>query len=320
MNKKLLKDILKKILSEKMICTIQLFLLARNKKMSETQVKKKIDKKYYEIHGRHLNWDHPQSFTEKICVSKIYMGTKEKTFLSDKISVREFVKERIGEEYLVPILGVYEKFENIDFASLPNSFVIKCNHDCNSVTIIEDKTELSNKQIKSLKWKYNNYFLLREFAYVNFEYQYKGIKPKIIIERYLGRNINDYKFFCFNGKVYCSYTMIDYAMNHSNGKMGFFNREYKLLPYYRKDFEPLSEQLDKPQNYEQMVEIAEKLSSGFSHVRVDLYNIDGKIYFGEMTFSNAGGLCQFEPEEFDKILGEQWDFDSEKRLQASYAT
>jgi hypothetical protein len=101
--------------------------------------------------------------------------------------------------------------------------------------------------------------------------------------------------------------MIDYVFDHSKGKLGFFDRDYNLMPYHRKDYIPITEQLDKPQNYEKMVEVAEMLSKGFSHVRVDLYNVDGKIYFGELTFTTNSGIIEFEPKEFDSILGEQWD-------------
>lgn len=119
-------------------------------------------------------------------------------------------------------------------------------------------------------------------------------------------DLPDYKFFCFNGKMFCSYTLTD-GVNHSNGKIGFFDRNYNLMPYFRSDHEPITKQLPVPQNYEKMVEIAEKLAEGFSHVRVDLYNIEGQIFFGEMTFSTNSGYISSVPEEFDTVLGQQWD-------------
>ena len=140
--------------------------------------------------------------------------------------------------------------------------------------------------------------------------QYQNIDHKIIAEKYMIEDdmvdLPDYKFFCFDGVVYCSYTMIDYTHDHSNGKIGFFDRDYNLLPYYRKDYSPITKQMPKPENYEKMVEIAERLSVGFAHVRVDLYDIKGKVYFGEMTFTNASGFTKYVPEEFDYILGRCW--------------
>ncbi len=261
--------------------------------------------------GKKCNLRNPQAYTEKIQWSKLYRTNDLITQLSDKIAVRKWVKSRIGSEYLIPCIGgIYKSADEIDFDSLPDSFVIKANHGSGFIIIVNNKCEADfdyiRKKIKG--WMKTNY------AFVSMETQYKSIRPLIYIEKNLlsgsREDLPDYKFFCFNGKVFCSYTMIDYAMNHSSGKIGFFDRDYVLMPYHRKDYEPITEQLKKPKNYELMVEIAEKLSRGFSHVRVDLYNVDGKIYFGEMTFTNASGLCQFEPEKFDRILGEQWDLDS----------
>ncbi len=123
------------------------------------------------------------------------------------------------------------------------------------------------------------------------------------------KSVPDYKFFCFGGKVYCSYVMIDTFPVHSRSRLGIFDREFHLLPYYRSDFEPITGVIAKPQNYEKMIEIAEILAKGFSHVRVDLYNVDGKIYFGEMTFTTGSGLFSYDPDEFDFIKGQQWDLD-----------
>jgi hypothetical protein len=218
------------------------------------------------------------------------------------------VAETIGEEYLVPLLGdIYKAADEIDFDNLPDRFVIKANHGCGFNYLVTDKSKID---INSVKKKVNDWLRVN-FAFNSLELQYKFIEPQIYIEKNLlsedTTDLPDYKFFCFNGKVFCSYTMINTYPIHKNAKLGIFDRNYNLLKYYRSDFSPIEKQIDKPENYEQMIEVAEKLAEGFSHVRVDLYNVKGKIYFGEMTFSTGSGLFKHVPDEFDKILGEQWD-------------
>src|SRR5690606_5437831 len=141
----------------------------------------------------------------------------------------------------------------------------------------------AEKKIKS--------WMNQKYTSVGREWSYYNIKPRIIVEKLLQRDRNndlpDYKFFCFDGEVYCLYTMIDYVDNHANGKLGFYNSEFEKLPYRRLDFGEITEDIDKPKNFEEMIEIARILSKDFPHVRVDLYNIDGKIVFGELTFYNA---------------------------------
>ena len=183
--------------------------------------------------------------------------------------------------------------------------MLKCTHDSESVVICTDKSTFNFEQAKEKLTK----ALKINFYYYSREWAYKNIKPRIIAEKYMATGLSDlpdYKFFCFDGKVVCLYTMVNYTFHHKEGKLGFFDRDYNLLPFHRRDFAPITEQLPKPQNYDKMVEIAEILSAGFPHVRVDLYNINGAIYFGEMTFYNSGGYTQFEPEEWDLKLGEHF--------------
>lgn len=264
--------------------------------------------KYKKRVGKQLNLTTPITYTEKIQWSKLNRQSPLLTELSDKIKVRDWVANKIGEEYLIPTVGgIYSKAGEIDFESLPDRYVIKTNHGSGTNIIVSDNSRINIESIKATL----NSWLEHNFAYNSLELQYKDIEPKIYIEQNIMpegvSDLPDYKFFCFNGKIFCSYTMINYVFNHKKGKLGFFDREYKLIPYYRADYDPIEEQLSKPENYEKMIEVAEKLSEGFSHVRVDLYNVEGKIYFGEMTFSTCSGYCKFVPEEFDSILGEQWD-------------
>lgn len=270
-----------------------------------------IEWTYFKTFGRLFNFFTPKTFNEKIQWGKFHRTNRIITELTDKICVRNYVKEKIGEKYLIPVIGEnYKDAKEIDFKSLPKSFVIKANHGCGYNYIVKDKSELDIDKVVEIL----NGWLKNGYAYNLFELQYKDIIPRLYIEQNLleedMEDLPDYKFFCFGGKVFCSYTRIKTYEGHDKGEVGFFDRDYNLLPYYRADYKPMKEALDKPKNYEKMVEIAEKLSQEFSHVRVDLYNIDGEIYFGEMTFSTCGGIGRFVPEEFDKILGDQWNLNS----------
>ncbi|WP_051199246.1 ATP-grasp fold amidoligase family protein [Butyrivibrio hungatei] len=270
-----------------------------------------IELQYYKKKKYFFDFNNPKTFCEKIQWAKLCRRDAIFTHLTDKIAVRDYVREKIGNKYLVPLIGgIYNDSEDIDFEKLPNEFVIKTNHGCGCNIIVLDKSRLDVVEVKKKirQWINHNY------AYDMFELQYKDIVPKIYIERNLlsvsHGNLADYKFFCFNGKVFCIYVMTDGYPDHSKSKLGIFDRNFNLMDYRRKDFCPIDKQLDKPINYDHMVEIAEKLSEGFSHVRVDLYNIEGNIYFGEMTFTTGGGYFEHVPEEFDTILGEQWNLNS----------
>lgn len=284
--------------------------VTRREKMSVELYPLEIRRMYRKIMKKELNLDNPKSFNEKIQWSKIYDNSPLKSFLSDKYEVRKWIAEKIGEEYLIPLVGeVCNDFSEIDFEALPKSFVLKLTNGSTTNVIVKDKDLLNVRKVrkKFQQWSKVN------FAYRNLELQYSRIKPRIIAEKYMVEkgmdDLPDFKFFCFDGKVFCSYTMLDYTMDHSKGRLGFFDRDYNLMPYYRKEFAHINEQLSPPENYWKMVEIAEILSKGFSHVRVDLYNVSGKIYFGEMTFTTSAGYAKFDPPEFDLILGEQWKLD-----------
>ena len=270
-----------------------------------------VSYKYKKIMGKKCNLKNPRTYTEKIQWSKINRNDPMISRLSDKVAVRSWVEENIGGEYLIPTIGkAYSSADDIDYDSLPNSFVIKANHGSGLNVVVDGKKEISFDDIKDKA----NSWLKQNFAYNSFEMQYKDIRPQIYIEKNLLEDcegdLPDYKFFCFGGKVYCLYVMINTYPIHTNAKLGIFDKNFNLLPYYRADFTPITKQIEKPANYSKMIEIAEKLSEGFSHVRVDLYNVNGKIYFGEMTFSTGSGLFKHVPEEFDEILGNQWDLES----------
>ena len=276
--------------------------------LPKSEYETELKKLYMERVGVPLDLEHPKRFSEKTQWQKLYGITPLMSRLSDKYEVRSWVEEKIGKEYLIPLLGAWDSFDDIDFDKLPDSFVLKTNNASGTNLIVYSKKELNINEARKLF----NYWLQKPFGLLSgLELQYCSIKPKIIAEQNMlsgGReDLPDYKFFCFDGSVYCSYTTIDYAKDNSQGKMAFFDRDYILMPVSRADImTPLRKQLEKPENYDKMVEIAETLSQGFSHVRVDLYNIDGKIYFGEMTFTTHSGFMQFDPDSFDYELGNLW--------------
>jgi len=264
---------------------------------------KLLEKWYYNITKQHLNLNDPKTFNEKIQWSKLFDSTPIKTKLADKYLVRDWIKEKIGEKYLIPLLGVYDKFEEINFNELPNQFVIKCNHGCGYNIIVKDKTKIDLSEIKNKinKWMNENFALK-----YGLELHYSNIPHKIIIEKYIenktSHDLYDYKFWCFDGKV--KYIQFLSERNLDGLKMAFYD-----LNWNKQDFVysyPLdSKTIEKPNNLDQMIELAEILSKNFNHVRVDFYRMDdGTIYFGEMTFTSASGIGKWNKEEANYYLGE----------------
>lgn len=258
-----------------------------------------LKKLYKKRMGTDLELRNPITFCEKLNWLKLYDRKPEYTMMADKYAVRDYVKERVGEEYLIPLIGVWDSVEEIDYYSLPNQFVLKCNHD-NGVIICKDKSAFDvEKAKKELLFHYNrNYYKkLREWSY-------KNIEKKIICEKYMSDDnqpvLNDYKFFCFNGKVKALFIATDRPVDT---RFDFFDREFNHLPII--NGHPNSDkEISKPKQFNKMIEIAEKLSFGIPHVRVDLYVIKDRIYFGEMTLIHYGGFTPLEPEEWEYTFGE----------------
>jgi len=256
---------------------------------------------YRRATGKILDLDHPRTFNEKIQWLKLYDSTPIKTRLADKYLVREWVAEKIGEKYLIPLLGVYDSFDQIDFDSLPDRFVIKCNHGCTYNIIVKNKNFFD---IDDAKQKINAW-IQENFAFKNgCEMHYKNINP-IIIESFLenkDEDLYDYKFWCFEGKV--KYIQFLSERNTNGLKMAFYDANWnkqKFVYSYPLD----SKTIERPDNLDEMISLAEKLSKDFSHVRVDLYRLDdGTIYFGEMTFTSASGICRWNDKKIDRQLGD----------------
>jgi len=258
-------------------------------------------KRLYKIRmGKKLDLDNPKTYNEKLQWLKLYDRKPIYTKMVDKAEAKKIVAEKIGVEYIIPTLGVYEKWDDIDFDALPDSFVIKCTHDSGGLVIVKDKNNFDKKAAKKIikrHLKLNFYNSAREWAY-------KDVKPRIIIEKFIdagdGKSPADYKFFCFDGKVKALFVATGRPYNTH---FDYFDENYNNLGFTRAA--PVSEVApSKPENFEELKSVAEKLSAGFPHVRVDLYSVGGKIYFGEYTIYPGAGIGAFEPEEWDYKFGE----------------
>lgn len=256
---------------------------------------------YAHIMGQKLNLDHPRTYNEKLQWLKLYDSTPLKTRLADKYLVREWVKEKIGEEYLVPLLGVWDSFDEIDFDALPQRFVLKANHGCGWNLIVKDKSQLD---LKDAREKFNTWMGLN-YAYCNgLELHYMHIQPKIIAEEYLENDhddLRDYKVFCFGGKAH----HIMYLTDRKVGmKMSFYDLDWNKQNFVYSF--PLNDQdVPRPQRLEELIEVSEKLAQGFAHARVDFYILnDGTLKFGEITFTSATGTCKWNPPQQDQIYGD----------------
>jgi len=270
--------------------------------VSESKYPDLLAKIYRKTTGLELNWNNLVTYNEKMQWAKLYDKNPLKTKLSDKLLVRDWIKEKIGEEYLIPLLGVWDKFDEIDFTKLPDKFVLKTNHGVNTNIIVNDKYKFD---VKSARRKFNKWIKLN-FAFINgFELHYKDIKPKIFAEQYLecsNGDLRDYKFLCFNGEIH--FCWVD-SGRYTDHRRNIYDLNWNLqewqLNYKNADYP-----IDKPENFEKMVELVRKLCKDFSHVRVDLYNLDGKIYFSEMTFTTASGFSLIQPYSYNIMLGNMW--------------
>lgn len=266
---------------------------------------KYLEKMYLAYMGKKLDLSNPRTFNEKINWLKVHDRNPLYTKMVDKYEAKMIVDEILGPGHTIDTLGVWNTVEEVDFDSLPNQFVLKCTHDSGGLSICRDKLSFNREEaIKKLKYSLN-----RKFYKMFREWAYKDVKPRIIAETYMedgsGNSLTDYKFFVFNGKaemLYVSQGMED----HSTAQMSFFDLGGGILPFYRKDYKPFKDNLILPPSFEDMINISEKMAKyiGADFVRIDLYDINGKIYFSEATFYPNGGLIPFYPEEWDLKLGE----------------
>lgn len=275
--------------------------------------------------GEDLHLDAPKTFNEKLQWLKLYDRKPEYTVMVDKYRVREYIKEKIGEEHLIPLLGVWDKAEDIDFDKLPNQFVLKCTHDSGGLCICRDKSTFDKKQCV----EYLNNRLSHNYYKKWREWPYKDVPPRLIAEQYIDvisksplthketisaeelqgeQGLLDYKFMCFSGCVRAIFLDIGVVKGSSKHAEDYYrnvyDRDFNLLPV-KETRENYPLHIKKPDNFDKMVAIAEKLSAGLPHVRVDLYNVKGRVYFGEFTFFHGSGLSNFFiPNKWDKTFGD----------------
>lgn len=261
-----------------------------------------INLKFKRFFGRFVNFNNPQTYNEKLQWLKLYNRDPLYNVLVDKYRVKKYVEEKIGSQYVIPCLGVWNHFDEIDFDSLPEQFVLKTNHDCGGVVICKDKSSFDFKAAK----KKLEHHLKNNYYWEHREWPYKDVKRVIFAEKYMvdesGYELKDYKWFCFDGEPRFLFIAQDRYNVEEDTKFDFYDMEFNLMPFT--NGHPNSGvKREIPIGFDKMKTLAAKLSEGMPHVRVDFYNINGKIYFGEMTFFHMSGFVKFEPEEWDYKLG-----------------
>ena len=267
-------------------------------------------KMVYRIHfGVYPDLEHPKTYNEKLNWLKLHDRQQKYTDIVDKYTVKKYISGIIGEEYVVPTLGVWDRFEDIDFDAMPNQFVLKCTHDSGGLVICRDKSKLNKAKAR----RKINSSLKRNYYWTGREWPYKDVKPRIIAEPYLEEHncmypnhvdaniLTDYKFFCFNGIPKVMYIAKDIGIGPESD---YFDMDFVHLPIIMDgdSFAPVPPV--KPKHFEKMKEIAAVLSRNIPHIRVDFYCVDDKLYVGELTFFHSSGTCPIRPAQWDYRLGE----------------
>ena len=257
---------------------------------------------YQSVTQKRLDLDHPKTYNEKLQWMKLYDSTRIKTMLTDKFGMRDWIAKRIGSEYLVPLLGVWNSADEIDFDSLPERFVLKATHGSSWVMVVRDKRTLDIPQTRK---KLNSWIAIN-FAFVTgLELHYRSIVPRIIAEEYLENaegDLTDYKFWCFEGKVH-SLAIVS-GRSKASLRMSYYNQQWETIAL-RDEYPQHEKPIEKPRQLQEMVAFAERLSHGFAHVRVDIYLLnDGQIKLGEFTFTPTSGTCHWSTLEVDRMLGD----------------
>ena len=251
--------------------------------------------------GKKLDLKNPRTFNEKLQWLKLYYRKPEYTMMVDKYEVKDYVARLIGEEYIIPTLGVWDRFEDIDFSMLPDQFVLKCTHDSGGLVICKDKRNLD---IETARKKIER-CLKSNFYFTGREWPYKNVKPRIIAEKYISENqsdsIKDYKFFCFGGQVKCFKIDFDrFTEHHAN----YYDISGQILDVGENTCSPnLKKGIILPETLTKMMELSEILTKDVPFLRADFYSVDGSIYFGELTFYPNSGFGSFTSEEFDVEMG-----------------
>jgi len=263
--------------------------------------KDNVKKQFRDVMGYELNLDNPQTLCEKLNWLKIYDSNFLKTYCADKLLVREYVKEKIGKDLFLPVLGVYNKFEEIDFSKLPKNYVIKCNHGSGmNIIVKEGKVNKQDVKQKLDSWMKTDYLHLYEFFY-------KPIHKKIFIEQYqenIGKNsLTDYKFLCYNGEI--KYLQVINGRFTNNLHFNYYTPDFKPMTEVSWNLHPARYDLpdNMPNSFEEMKEISDVLCKDFKCVRVDFYEIENRPYLSELTFIPAGGYIKYKNKNTDLELG-----------------
>lgn len=282
----------------------RIYFLAQNHlydKMDDESFLKMIYKKIFE---KELDLENPVTYSEKIQWLKLYDRNPLYINMVDKANVKKIVEKKIGNKYIIPTLGIWNNPEEIDFDMLPSQFVLKCTHDSGGVVICKNKKELDIEKTKRklAKCLNNDYYMQ------NREWPYKMVERKIIAEQYMEdketKELMDYKFFCFWGIPKFMFIATDRMNPKEETKFDFYDMEFNHLPF--ENGHPNSKkEIKKPKQFDKMIEISKKLSNGFPHVRIDLYEINGEIYFGEYTLYHWSGLKKYVPDKWDYIFGKE---------------
>lgn len=243
----------------------------------------------------------PSTYNEKLNWLKLHDHNPLYPTLVDKYEAKEYVARIIGNEYIIPTLGVWDTFDDIDFEKLPNQFVLKCTHDSEGLVIVKDKKKMDKNAAKEKI----EAALKQNFYYIGREWPYKDVRPRIIAEQYMEDHVDgelrDYKFFCFDGEPKAMFIASDRASDHV--KFDYYDLKFNHLDIKQK-YPHAQEALRKPVTFEKMIDFSKILSKGFPHVRVDFYEVDGHLYFGELTFYHFSGFMPFEPDRWDKVFGD----------------
>lgn len=266
---------------------------------------------FYSRLGYKLNLKKPKSFNEKLQWLKLYDKHPEYTKMVDKIDAKTYVASVVGDKYLIPTIGTWNTVDDIDWETLPNRFVVKSTNDSGGVVVCKDKKKLDITKAKEKLRSTGG----RDYTTISKEYPYKNVPHRYIAEEYVedesGYELKDYKIFCFDGEP--KFLFVATGRQQNDTRFDFYDLEFNHLPVL--NGHPNADQWPiKPKNFEEMLDVAKKLSKGLPHVRVDLYNVNGRIYFGELTFFHWSGIVPFEPVEWDYKFGEYLKLPQNKSL------
>ncbi len=260
--------------------------------------------RYRRKYGHPPNYANPRTLSEKLAWMRLYDRDPRYVQLVDKLAVRDWVRERVGEEVLVPLYGVWEKASDIQLDELPERFVLKCNHECGYVVLCKDRDQLDWPFVQAqlaTRLKMNYYYRYLEWPYLN-------VTPRILAEELLeneqGGEPLDYKFYCFDGEPHYLYIVKD---RHTKPIRAYFSTDWEPMPFYSPEFMkgPLMPALPRPTQFEQMLNIARKLSQGLRYCRVDLYEVREQVFFGEITLICGAGFLTFTPDSYSYSLGDR---------------